>query len=97
MGSPIDPIFRTPSNGLVCVTGVVSVMPKPSTITAPVAFSKSWMTSTGSGALPEKNPLKQVRSIFLNSGWLSMPMYMVGTSAPKFGLNFLMASKSGSG
>ncbi len=67
------------------MTGVVSVIPKPSTIVAPVAFSKSWITSTGRGALPEKAPLMQLMSVFLRFGWFSIPMYIVGTSGAKVG------------
>jgi hypothetical protein len=55
------------------------------------------MTSTGSGALPEKAPLMQLMSVFLRFGCASMPMYMVGTSGANVGRNFAMASSSGSG
>ncbi len=76
------------------VTGQDSVIPKPSTMTAPVFFSNSLITSTGSGALPEKQPLMEVRSAFAISGCSSMPMYIVGTSGAKVGLNLLMASNN---
>jgi len=94
-GTPTLPTLRAPpAKGLTVTTGVVSVMPKPSTMTAPVIRSNSWMTSTGSGALPEKAPLMQDMSVFLRSGWLSIPMYMVGTSAAKVGRNLRIASSS---
>ena len=53
--------------------------------------------TTGRGALPEKHPLMEVRSAFLMLGWLSMPIYMVGTMGAKVGLNLEIASSSGSG
>ena len=98
IGTPTLPTFRAPpAKGLIWVTGVVSVIPNPSTMTAPVAFSKSWITSTGRGALPEKAPLMQLMSVFFRSGWFRIPMYMVGTSGVKVGRKFRIASNSASG
>ncbi len=51
----------------------------------------------GNGALPEKHPLRDVIGVFSIVGRLSMPIYMVGTSGAKVGLNFPMVSNSGSG
>ncbi len=92
------PTFLLPSTrGFIWVTGVASVKPKPSTITAPVLFSKSLITSRGRGELPEKQPLIQVISALAISGSLSIPIIIVGTNATIVGLNLFMDSIKGFG
>src|SRR2546426_3037370 len=57
IGTPMLPVFRTPDNGFMCVTGEASDSPNPSTIRDPVIASKRRNTSCAKGAEPQKTTL----------------------------------------
>ena len=76
---PMLPSLRSPSIGLPCVTGEVSVRPKPSMIRAPVSCSKRCSTSTGSGAEPEKQDFTQRDVHALDAGKLLIAANIAGT------------------
>ncbi len=57
-------------------------------MTAPVFSSKRRQTSGGSGAPPEKQPMREVRSYFSRCGWLVKAMNTVGTAGMSVGRCF---------
>ena len=100
-GTPAAPATRLSVMGVDVPEGEVSVIPQPSSRRHPVTrWNLSW-TSTGKGAPPEAQNLREERSNFAMSGWLAIAIYMVGTPGKTVGFfllkSFITASSSNFG
>src|SRR5699024_9938935 len=93
---PTLPGFRVENGGLQCVMGELSESPYPSTIVAPVFFSKFLNNSTGIGALPELQGRILSRPYFSAFGWFVMAIYIVGTPGNAEGFKSLIVCSTSS-
>src|SRR5271157_691196 len=68
-------------NGFAVRSGLVSLMPYPSVMSAPVNFSNACFTSNGKGAAPDKQPLncRTFFACFADAGSWLMRFQIVGT------------------